>query len=92
MSRAVVAEELYTFADLCRLLKIGRTAASERLADGVLLSHDHVIPGAGAKGRRWSATRVREIQERWRSAACSEPWSRIGSRIHVGSLMPAGQS
>lgn len=94
MSRAVVAEELYTFAELCQLLKIGRTAATERLADGVLLAHDHVIPGAGAKGRRWSATRVREIQERWRSAAIHEPWRLTASqRGYIsGALMLPGHS
>jgi hypothetical protein len=64
---ARTADQLYTFADLVRLLKVGEDRLRRMRDTGALLGPDHMIPGGGHKGARWSASRVEEIQRRWRT-------------------------
>ena len=54
--RAELAEQLYTFADLVRLLKVGKGRLRAMRESGELLPPDHLIPGGGHKGARWSAS------------------------------------
>lgn len=68
-ARTHTADQLYTFADLVRIFKIGEDRLRHMRETGQLLAPDHMIPGGGHKGARWSASRVQEIQRRWRIAA-----------------------
>ena len=63
------AEQLYTFADLVRLLKVGETRLRAMREAGELLGPDVLIPGGGHKAARWSASRVAQIQAGWRITA-----------------------
>ena len=63
------AEQLYTFADLVRLFKVGEDRLRRMRDDGTLLPPDHFVPGGGHKGARWSTSRVEEIQRSWRIGA-----------------------
>jgi len=63
------AEQLYTFTDLVRLFKVGEDRLRRMKEEGALLPPDHLVPGGGHKGQRWSASRVEEIQRSWRIAA-----------------------
>jgi hypothetical protein len=65
--QARTADQLYTFADLVRLLKVGEDRLRKMRDTGALLGPDYMIPGGGHKGARWSASRVEEIQRRWRT-------------------------
>lgn len=62
---ARAAEQLYTFADLVRLLKVGGARLRAMRDSGELLGPDVVVPGGGHKAARWSASRVQEIQRGW---------------------------
>lgn len=64
--RAVEAEQLYTFADLVRLLKVGEDRLRAMRDAHELLPPDIIVPGGGHKAARWSASRVAEIQAGWR--------------------------
>lgn len=66
--RATTAEQLYTFADLVRLLKVGEERLRAMRDRNELLPADIIVPGGGHKAARWSATRVSEIQRNWRVA------------------------
>lgn len=66
--RATTAEQLYTLADVSRLLKVSYDRLRRMRAGGELLGPDHVVPGGGHKAARWSASRVAEIQRGWRIA------------------------
>lgn len=63
------AEQLYTFADLARLLKVNEDRLRAMRATGELLGPDVIIPGGGHKAARWSASRVAAIQRAWSVAA-----------------------
>ncbi len=63
--RAKEAEQLYTFADLSRLLKVGEDRLRAMRDQGEILGPDIVVPGGGHKAQRWSASRVQEIQRAW---------------------------
>jgi hypothetical protein len=63
-----LAEQLYTFADLVRLLKVGEDRLRAMRDTNQLLPPDVMIPGGGPKAARWSASRVSEIQRGWRVA------------------------
>jgi len=65
MTRSKVAEQTYTFTEVCKLLHVPPTRARELQATGELLGPDIVVPGGGRKGERWTATRVAMIQHKW---------------------------
>ncbi len=62
------ADQLYTFADLVRLLKVDRDRLRSMLHTGTLLPADVIIPGGGHKAARWSASRIAAIQRSWSTA------------------------
>lgn len=64
--RVTTAEQLYTFADLARLLKVGEDRLRAMRDAGQILGPDHIVPGGGHKAARWSASRVTQIQRAWR--------------------------
>lgn len=59
------ADQLYTFADVARLLKVDVDRLRVMRNTGQILGPDYMIPGGGRKAARWSATRVQEIQHGW---------------------------
>ena len=63
------AEQLYTFADLCRIVKVPPDRMRVMIETGEAQPHDVVVPGGAHKGKRWSASRVTEIQKGWTLAA-----------------------
>jgi hypothetical protein len=63
--RRKVAEQTYTFAELCRLLHIPFDRARILRATGELLGPDVIVPGGGRKAERWTATRIALIQAKW---------------------------
>lgn len=70
MSTAVKqAEQLYTLADLSRLLKVPTDRLRTLRDAGELLGPDVFVPGGGHKGARWSASRVAMIQRGWATIA-----------------------
>lgn len=71
--RATQAEQLYTFADLVRLLKVRDVRLREMRQTGALLGPDIMVPGGGHKSARWSASRIAEIQRGWRTEAVLPP-------------------
>lgn len=64
--QATTAEQLYTFTDLTRLLKVSEDRLRAMRDAGEILGPDHIVPGGGHKAARWSASRVAEIQRAWR--------------------------
>lgn len=68
-SRSKLAEQTYTFAEVCRLLHIPPARARALQASGELLGADLVIPGGGRKGERWTASRIAVIQAKWSTVA-----------------------
>lgn len=60
-----VAEQTYSLADVCRLLGLPAKRARELMATGEMLGPDVVVPGAGHKAERWTASRVGCIQAKW---------------------------
>jgi hypothetical protein len=63
--RTHTAEQLYTFADLVRLLKVGEDRLRAMRDRNELLPPDIIVPGGGHKAARWSASRVAAIQRSW---------------------------
>jgi hypothetical protein len=63
--RANQAEQLYTLADVSRLVKVQPERLLDLMRSGEMLGPDVIIPGGGPKGRRWSASRVASIQRNW---------------------------
>lgn len=63
--RANQAEQLYTLADVARLVKVQPERLLALVRSGEMLGPDVFIPGGGPKGRRWSASRVASIQRSW---------------------------
>lgn len=68
MKHVHVAEQLYTFTDLTRLLKVPPKRLREMQHSGEALTADILVPGGGHKAQRWSASRVEAIKENWRIA------------------------
>ena len=66
MLRETQPLQLYTFADLVRLLKVNRGRLRAMRDAGQIPGPDIIIPGAGHKGARWSAARVSQLQAAWR--------------------------
>ena len=64
-ARIKVAEQTYSFAELCRILHLPRKRANELRAIGELPGPDVVIPGGGHKGERWTASRIGFVQAKW---------------------------
>lgn len=69
MSTVKQAEQLYTLADLSRILKVPADRLRAMQAAGHLLGPDTLVPGGGHKAARWSASRVAMIQRSWAIAA-----------------------
>lgn len=67
--QAKQAEQLYTLADLSRLLKVPTDRLRELQTRQELLGPDVLIPGGGHKAARWSASRVAMIQRSWSTLA-----------------------
>ena len=67
--QAKQAEQLYTLADLSRLLKVPTDRLRELQTRQELLGPDVLIPGGGHKAARWSASRVALIQRAWSTLA-----------------------
>ena len=65
MSPRRLAEQTYTFAEVCRLLHLPPKRARELQQRGELVGADVVIPGGGRKAERWTASRVGEILGNW---------------------------
>lgn len=63
------ADQLYTLADLARILKVPPKRLKLLQESGDLLGPDVIIPGGGHKGQRWSATQVNLIKLRWSTDA-----------------------
>jgi pimeloyl-ACP methyl ester carboxylesterase len=71
MSRPPLAEriecapQLYSLADLARLLKLQPRRLREMERTGDFPAACIIIPGAGHKAQRWSATTINEVLARW---------------------------
>lgn len=63
------ADQLYTFADLARLLKVQEDRLRAMRDRGEILGPDVIVPGGGHKAARWSASRVTQIQRAWAVAS-----------------------
>jgi hypothetical protein len=59
------AEQLYTLADLARLLKVPAERLRALQESKEMRGPDVLVPGGGHKGARWTASRVTEIQKGW---------------------------
>ena len=59
------ALQLFTWADLVRMLQVSERRLRSMRASGELPGPDVIIPGGGHKAQRWTAARVREIYRRW---------------------------
>lgn len=57
--------QLYTWADLVRILKVGERRLREMRESGQLLGPDVIVPGGGHKAQRWTAARIQEQYRRW---------------------------
>lgn len=68
---AIQAEQLYTLADLSRLLKVPTDRLSALIQREEMLGPDVLIPGGGRKAARWSATRVQQIKASWSHPAAA---------------------
>ncbi len=62
---ARAAEQCYTAADLARLLRIPARRITALVQDRELPPPALQVPGAGHKGRRWLASQVEQVVERW---------------------------
>lgn len=60
-----VAEQTYTFAELCRILHLPAKRGRELRAAGELPGPDLIVPGGGKKAERWTASRVGFVQAKW---------------------------
>jgi len=60
-----IADQLYTLADLSRLLKVPTDRLRAMMISGDMPGPDISIPGGGHKSARWSASRVSAIQRGW---------------------------
>lgn len=68
-TRTKIAEQTYTFAEVCRILHVPTDRARQLQAVGELLGPDIIVPGGGHKAERWTATRIALIQARWSPTA-----------------------
>lgn len=59
------ADQLYTLADLSRLLKVPAARLRALQERNELAGPDVIVPGGGHKAPRWSASRVAMIQRAW---------------------------
>lgn len=69
--QAKQAEQLYTLADLARLLKVPTERINLLIERGEMAGPDVLVPGGGHKGRRWSASRVASIHRAWSHPAAA---------------------
>jgi hypothetical protein len=69
MAPRKLAEQTYTFAEVCRLLHLPAKRARELELRGELAGADVVVPGGGRKAERWTASRVGEILCNWAAVA-----------------------
>ena len=60
-----LADQLYTQADLERILKVPRERLLALMAEGKMPGPAVLVPGGGHKGRRWTASQIAEIFARW---------------------------
>lgn len=65
------AEQLYTVADLARLLKIQPRRIRALIESGEMAGPDVFVPGGGHKGSRWTASRVATIHRAWSIGAAA---------------------
>lgn len=65
------AEQLYSMADVSRILKVPTDRLRVLLDRREMLGPDVIIPGGGHKAARWSATRVTMIQRNWAMSLAS---------------------
>jgi hypothetical protein len=65
ISRSKLAEQTYTFTEVCRLLHVPPARARALQTAGELLGADVMVPGGGRKGERWTASRIAVIQAKW---------------------------
>jgi hypothetical protein len=63
--RVKVAEQTYTFAEVCRILHLPTARARVLKQTGELPGPDVVVPGGGLKAERWTASRVGSVLAKW---------------------------
>ena len=77
MSRQPLAEriecapQLYSLADLARLFKLQPRRLREMERTGEFPPAGIIIPGAGHKAQRWTATTINEVLARWGNPAAT---------------------
>lgn len=71
IKRAKCAPQLYTLADLARIFKLPPRRLRDLERMGEFPRADVIIPGAGHKAQRWSATLINKTLERWASPLAS---------------------
>lgn len=69
LPKVKTSDQLYTLADLARILKVPPKRLKLLQQSGDLLGPDVIIPGGGHKGQRWSATQVNLLKLRWSTEA-----------------------
>lgn len=70
-STTAQAQQLYTLADVARLLKVQDKRLRELMARGEMAGPDVLVPGGGRKAARWSASRLNELCAAWRHPAAA---------------------
>ena len=71
IKRAKCAPQLYTLADLARIFKLPPRRLRDLERMGEFPRANVIIPGAGHKAQRWSATLINKTLERWASPLAS---------------------
>lgn len=65
------AEQLYTLADVSRILKVPTDRIRALMERQEMDGPDVLIPGGGHKAARWSASRIAIIQRKWAHPAAA---------------------
>jgi hypothetical protein len=63
--RSHASDQLYTRIEVARLLRVPPKRFMKLVRSGEALGPDVLVPGAGHKAARWSATRVDQIKQAW---------------------------